>query len=174
MRNATEITAILISMLGSLSTEKRCMRKTSGSVLALWRIARLATFKEPQIRKAFEPTPVPKLALCETQGCACPLPLSTSGQCVRFQQRYALTGFLACGCQSLVECHQRSIRDLADRAKIAIAQRFRRRQPGNRTGCRTEGHVKFKRLLPDSDSRILEPPVVHLPGFANGTHILAH
>ena len=117
---------------------------------------------------------VPQRTLFETEGCACQRPLSTSGQCARFQQRYTLTGFLACGCQTPVKRHERSIRDLADRKQIAIAKRFRRRQPGNRTGCRTEGHVKFKRLLPDSDSRILKPPVVHLPGFADGPHILAH
>ena len=41
-------------------------------------------------------------------------------------------------------------------------------------GCRAEGPVEFSRLLPDSDSRILKPPVVHFPGFADGPHILAH
>src|ERR1017187_2896057 len=85
----------------------------------------------------------------------------------RFQQRDALTRFLACGCQTPVKRHERSICNLADCKQIAIAKRFRRRQAGNRTGCRTEGHVKFKRILPDFDSRILKPPVVHLPGFAD-------
>src|ERR1035438_3250380 len=41
-------------------------------------------------------------------------------------------------------------------------------------GGRAEGHVKFKRLLLDSDSRILKPPVVHVPGLADGAQILAH
>ena len=92
----------------------------------------------------------------------------------RLQQRHALTGFLACGCQTPVKRDQRGICDLADREQIAIAKRFRRRQSGKRTGSRTEGHLKFNRLLPDSDSRILKPSVVHLPGFADGPHILPH
>ena len=107
-------------------------------------------------------------------GRVCPVPFSTSWCCVGFQQRYALTGFLACGCQAPVKCYEGSICDLADRTQIAIAKRFRRRQPRNRTGCRTEGRLKFNRLLPDSDPRILKPPVVHLPGFADGPHVLAH
>src|ERR1022692_159062 len=124
-------------------------------------------------RPASKPKVISRSSPYSARG-ACPPPLSTSGQCVRFQQCYALTGFLACGCQTPVKRHQRSGCDLADRKQVAIAKRFRRRQPGNRMDCRTEGRVKFKRLLPDSDSRILKPPVVHFPGFADGPHILAH
>ena len=42
--------------------------------------------------------------LFEMEGCGNRRPLSTSGQCARFQQRYGVTGFLACGCQTLVQC----------------------------------------------------------------------
>ena len=49
-----------------------------------------------------------------------------------------------------VRRHERGICNLADREQIAIAKRFRRRQPGKRMGCRTEGGVKFNRLLSDS------------------------
>ena len=117
---------------------------------------------------------VAQRTLFETEGCACQRPPSASGQGAWFQQRYALTGFLAIGCQTPIERHERSACDLADCKEIAIAKRFRRRQPVNRTGCRTEGPIEFSRLLPNSDSRILKPPVVHLPGFADGPHILAH
>ena len=90
------------------------------------------------------------------------------------QQRYALMRFAACGRQRLVKRHERGIHYLADRKQIAIAQCFRRREARYRASCRTEGQVKLERFLPDSDSRIFQPAVVHLPGAADGLHILAH
>ena len=75
--------------------------------------------------------------------------------------------------QAIVKRHERSACDLANRKQITITKRLRRRQPGNRPGCRAEVRFKLERLMPDSDSRILKPSVVHLPCFTDSKQIFA-
>ncbi len=100
--------------------------------------------------------------------------LSASSQYVRFQQNDTLMSLLASQRQTSVKCHQGSASHLADPNQIAIPQCFRRRQAGKWSSGGTKGPIEIQRLMPDPDTRIFQPSVVHFPCFANGPHVLSH